>query len=128
EELVAAHPRDEVVRGYGRAEPFRYDPQYLIAARVTARVVDALEEVEVEIDDPEQPMAVRHLREQARHSVLHVEPVRQARERVALSLLREAAAVRALQLFGAPLLVERALLQRDEAQYERDGRDAERDE
>jgi hypothetical protein len=52
-ELVAAKPRDQVVRAHAVADALRRFLQQLVAGRVAERVVDVLEAVEVEEHDRE---------------------------------------------------------------------------
>ena len=50
EELLAGEPRRGVALAHERREPFRRQPQQLIAARVAVAVVDLLEAVEVDVE------------------------------------------------------------------------------
>ena len=85
-ELVAAQPRDDVLRAHGMPEPAGHGDEQRVADGVAERVVDDLEVVEVDEQDAERLRAGRELGAQALHEQ---QPVGQLGERVVVGLMVE---------------------------------------
>ena len=77
-ELVAAEPRHGLGAGHHALQPLAYRAQQRIADRMTERIVDALEAVEVEEHHRQFVAAAQRLH----HLVLEHHPVRQVGQRV----------------------------------------------
>ena len=95
-ELVAAEPRRDVVGAQGGGEASGDGDQQLVARSVPHRVVDELEVVEVDQEDPHDPAVVG--RECTLHPVAEQDPVREPGERVVVGPVGEL--VLELPLFG----------------------------
>ena len=81
-ELVAAEPRDEIVGADRLAQPLRHPLQELIADQMPQRIVDALELVDVDVEDREglpRQFAQQHL-----GMVLEQRAVRQIGQRIVM--------------------------------------------
>ena len=84
-ELVAAQPRDGVPFAHALAEPLRDAAQQLVARGVAEAVVDLLEAIEVDEDEPHALAVAVSLRERDLEAVLEEPPVREPGERVPVS-------------------------------------------
>ena len=96
DEFIAAHARYQVLHRDRGPQPFRDHLQELVAAGVSARVVDVLEVVDVHVHERQQALSVCDLFQHLWQSSVQIEPVRQARQRVVLGQLQQLAAIRAL--------------------------------
>ena len=81
-ELVAAEAGDGVARAQVGAQPRRHRPQQLVAGVVAEAVVDQLEAVEVEEEDPDRRAGAVRASQRVAERVDEAEPVGQAGERV----------------------------------------------
>ena len=88
-ELVAAGPRDRVGVAQVRGEALRDALQHLVAGGVAERVVDLLEAVKVEEQQPEVAAAAPRAQHRLVQPVAEQRPVGQARERVVLRQERQ---------------------------------------
>jgi hypothetical protein len=79
DELVAAEPRDGVALAHALAEPRGDATQQGVADGVAKAVVDLLEAVEVDEDEPDAVAVAVGLRERDLEAVLEEPPVREAR-------------------------------------------------
>ena len=81
-ELIAAEARDEVLGADRLAQPIRDALQELVADQMSQRIVDALELVDVDIEDRE--LGVFGLQQQFLRVALEQRPVRQIGQRVVM--------------------------------------------
>ena len=81
-ELVASEPRDGVAVPQASAQPRAERTEQLITVRMTERVVDLLEPIQVEEEHSRAPAASARTREDLLDSVGEEAPIRQAREAV----------------------------------------------
>src|SRR5688500_5765829 len=77
-ELIPRQPRQQVAIAHGSLETLRRGLQQPVADRMSKRVVDRLEAVEVEHEQRDLPAVPPRLVEAARHELLEVLPIRQA--------------------------------------------------
>ena len=89
DELVAAVAARDVLGAQGVAQRGGDRLEDLVACLVPVLVVDLLEEVDVDEDDPERPTRTVGAADLALHPLVHEPPVVQARERVAYRLFLE---------------------------------------
>src|SRR5690606_9625681 len=78
DELVAAGPGQEFARTQAGAQPLRDDAQQLVPRMMTVDVVDLLETIEVEYDDPDLLVAAMRFSQQVRQVLGKRDAVRQA--------------------------------------------------
>jgi hypothetical protein len=78
DEPVAARAGDDVVGARDVAQALRGDPQGLVAGRVTERVVDQAEAVEVEVENGDRRLVATSARDREREVLLEQLAVRQA--------------------------------------------------
>ena len=76
-ELVAAHPRDRVVGPHIQPKTLGHGSEELVAHQVTARVVDGLEPIEVEIEQCDPVFPLYRIAQCGHESFLEHNPVRQ---------------------------------------------------
>ncbi|MGY4413766.1 hypothetical protein ACVWW4_005502 [Bradyrhizobium sp. LB7.1] len=88
-EFVAAQPCDHVVAADAGAQPVRDLAQQLVADLVSERIVDALELVDVDIEDRER-LALAEFRDAALQMAAHQHAVRQVGQRVVMRHVRDA--------------------------------------
>ena len=87
QELVPAHARHRVIRADAAPEAVGRLHEKLVARRVSERVVDALEVVEVEEHDRERLAAPLRVEDRERKPVVEENPIRQIGERVVVRLV-----------------------------------------
>ena len=90
DELVAAEARDHVSGADDGTEPERDFLEELVADRVTERVIDGFEPVEVDQVDRDVILAFVHSREHGVDPLAELRPVGEAREFVELGEMRDA--------------------------------------
>ena len=88
DELVAAQARDGVGRAHRVGQPGRQREQHLVAGGVPERVVDGLEAVEVEHEDPDVDVLALPAGERVREPVERESAVGQPGERVVQAACR----------------------------------------
>src|SRR5215468_9568267 len=87
-ELVAAEPRDQVAFADAAAQPRRDGLQQFITDMVAVRIIDALELVDVDIEQ-RKLLAARDLLQLALHLFVEQHAVRQVGERVVMGEMRD---------------------------------------
>jgi len=81
-ELVAAEAGHQVVAAQGAGEPLSDAADQLIAHRVTERVVDVLEMVEIDVEHGRGRTALPHLFDHGLEPLAEEDPVRQPAQRI----------------------------------------------
>ena len=91
QELVAALAGEQVAGARGHRQPLGRLAQYLVAAGVAERVVDELEAVEVDVDEPDGAAAAPRARERLGEVLLEQRAVGQAGQPVVVGEVRDLA-------------------------------------
>ncbi len=89
-ELVAAEPGDEIGLVDAGAQPHRHFLEQFVADRMAEAVVDALEAVEIEIEQRQPAAMAAHALERLLELLAEQHAVRQARQRVVMREMRDA--------------------------------------
>jgi len=86
-EFIPAQPRNKVARSDGFKQPSRHTPQEFIADQLTQRIIDALELVDVDVEDRE--LDIGGLQQQPLGIALEQRAVRQTRQRIVVRKMFE---------------------------------------
>jgi hypothetical protein len=104
DEFISAHADHRVLRPDGVAQPLGDDLQQPVAMAVTQRVVDALEVVDVHVDQRDAALRVLRMADHAREARPQVQAVGQAGQRIVLRHVQQLALVGLVLFFrGAPV-------------------------